>query len=136
MVATTRGRKSTRAVVRREVNIGGGVTVDPLRVKVANLIDALGSKSKVAEFLDVSRSQPGKWLSGEETPNPRARRLIYDLDYVWTRLTDARTAKVARIWLMSPNGFLGGALPMVWLRTRGPEAVVGAINGEDAGSYP
>lgn len=111
------------------------IDIDPLRVKIAVLTDAFGSKSMAAEFLGVARSQPGKWLSGKERPNPRARRLIQDFDYVWDRLTDERSPEIANLWLNSPNSFLGGSTPITWLKTRGPEDVVGAVDAEEAGSF-
>lgn len=52
------------------------------------------------------------------------------------RLVDDRPPDVANIWLHSPNAFLGGVTPIDWLRTRGPEDVVGALDAEEAGSYP
>src|SRR3954451_1137495 len=112
------------------------VAVESLRVKVAVVTQAFGSKASAAEFLGVSRSQPGKWLAGEERPNPRARRLIQDFDYVWDRLTDDRSPDSAHVWLRSANAFLRGAAPLTWLRTRGPDEVIAAIDAEEAGSYP
>ncbi len=109
------------------------VEIDPIRVKVAVVAEALGSKARAAEYLDVARSQPGKWLSGEERPNPRARRLIQD--FVWGRLTDERSPEVAELWLSSPNAFLDGTTPINWMKTRGAEDVVGAIDAEEAGSF-
>ena len=111
------------------------VAVDPFRVKVAVIAEAFGSKAKAAEFLGVARSQPGKWLSGIERPGPRARRKIQDFDYVWDRLVDERTHAAARIWLESPNAFLNGSTPLSWLKLRGAEQVVSAIDAEESGSY-
>ncbi|MGI8808489.1 MAG: antitoxin Xre/MbcA/ParS toxin-binding domain-containing protein [Acidimicrobiales bacterium] len=111
------------------------VDVDPLLVKIAVVTDALGSQAKTAEFLDVARSQPGKWLAGHERPNPRARRLIQDLEYIWDRITDDRSRSAAHIWLGSANAFLDGATPLTWLKTRGPDDVIAAIDAEEAGSY-
>lgn len=113
----------------------GTVTIDPLRVKIAVVADAFGSKSKAAEFLGVARSQPGKWLSGQERPHPRARRQIQDFEYVWDRLTDERAPEAAQLWLASPNAFLNGASPLTWLKTRGAEDVIAAIEAEEAGSF-
>ena len=109
--------------------------VEPLRVKIAVVTKAFGSNTKAAEFLGVSRSQPGKWLSGEERPHPRARRLIQDFDYVWDRLTDDRSPELAQVWLGSANAYLNGATPLTWLKTRGPDEVIAAIDAEEAGSY-
>lgn len=111
------------------------VDVDPLRVKIAVVTNALGSQSRTAEFLGVARSQPGKWLAGEERPNPRARRLIQDFEYIWARLTDDRSPAAAEVWLRSPNAFLRGATPLVWLKRLGPNEVVAALDAEEAGSY-
>lgn len=123
--------------VRRSTGSGTGSAVDiePLRVKIAVVTGALGSNASAAEFLGVARSQPGKWLAGEERPNPRARRLIQDLDYVWDRITDDRSPEAAHIWLRSANAFLRGATPLTWLKTRGPDDVIAAIDAEEAGSY-
>lgn len=114
---------------------GGEVSVDPLRVKIMVVTEAFGSKSKAAEFLGVARSQPGKWLSGEERPHPRARRQIQDFDYVWDRLTDDRPVDAALVWLSSANAFLSGATPLTWLKTRSAEAVIVAIDAEESGSF-
>lgn len=111
------------------------VDVDPLLVKIAVVTDALGSQSKTAEFLGVARSQPGKWLAGQERPNPRARRLIQDLEYVWDRITDDRSRDAAHVWLGSANAFLDGATPLTWLKARGPDDVIAAIDAEEAGSF-
>ena len=105
------------------------------RVKIAAAINALGGKSRLAEYLGVARSQPGKWLAGAERPNPQARRLIMDLDYVWNRLTDEQAPAAARIWLDSPNGFLDRATPLAWLLRWGPSDLIGAFNAHEAGSY-
>jgi hypothetical protein len=126
--------KSDRRVTVK-VGAGRGVVIDPLQVKVAVVTEALGSQAKAAEFLDVARSQPGRWLRGEERPNPTARRRIQDFDYVWDRLTSERSAESAALWLRSPNSFLDGIDPLTWLRTRGPDQVVAAVDAEEAGSY-
>jgi hypothetical protein len=39
------------------------------------------------------------------------------------------------VWLRSANGHLNGATPLVWLRTRGPDGLIAAIDAEEAGSY-
>lgn len=111
------------------------VDVDPLLVKIAVVTEALGSQARTAEFLGVARSQPGRWLAGQERPNPTARRLIQDFEYVWDRITDDRPPEAAHIWLASANAFLDGATPLSWLKSRGPDDVIAAIDAEEAGSY-
>ncbi len=128
-------RPAKATAVRSLTSNGAAIDVDPLLVKIAVVADALGSNAKTAEFLGVARSQPGKWLAGHERPNPRARRLIRDLEYVWDRMTDDRSPEAAHIWLRSANAFLGGATPLTWLKSRGPDDVIAAIDAEEAGSY-
>lgn len=119
---------------------GGGSSVprgfDPFQVKVLVTTESvLGSKAEAARYFDVARSQPGRWINGTERPNPRARRLIQDLDYVWDRLTDERRPEAANIWLRSPNAYLNGVAPLSWLKARGAEEIIAAIDAEEAGSY-
>ncbi len=131
----TYGQKSVRVPRSGAKLPAGAVEVDPLRVKVAMVTGALGSFAKTADFLGVARSQPGRWLAGDESPNPRARRLIQDFEYVWDRLTDDRPPDAAHIWLRSANAFLKGATPLTRLKTHGPDEVIAAIDAEEAGSY-
>jgi len=105
-----------------------------LRVKVGSLTSAFGSNTAAAEFLGVTRGQPGKWMSGAERPSPDVERLILDFDYVWDRLTAVRSARSANVWLQSANSFLGGARPVDAIRFRGPESVIGALDSGEAGS--
>ena len=113
-----------------------GYAVDPLQIKaLVTTMSVLGSQTAAARFFEVARSQPGRWIKGTERPNPRARRLIQDLDYVWDRLTDDRGREAANIWLRSPNAFLDGVTPLGWLKSRGAHEVIAAIDAEEAGSY-
>ena len=109
--------------------------VDPMRVKVARIRDVMGSSARLAAFLNVARSQPGRWIQGVEHPNPAAARRIKDFEYVWDRASDEMHLDVARIWLESPNAHLGGATPLAVLETRGPAEVIAALDAEAAGSF-
>lgn len=109
--------------------------VRPISVKVAHVREFFGSNAKIAEFLSVARSQPGRWITGKEVPNPDAARRIKDFEYVWDRATDEMERADARIWLESANPLLGGATPLAVLESRGPAEVIGALDAEVAGSY-
>ncbi len=109
--------------------------LDPMRVKVARMIEMMGSGARLAGFLHVARSQPGRWARGEERPNPAAARRIKDIEYLWDRATDEMAPEDARIWLESANAHLGGATPLTVLETRGPAEVIAALDAEAAGSY-
>jgi hypothetical protein len=99
------------------------------------LIDTFGSATAVAHLLEVSRSQPGKWRSGEESPGPAASTLIVDLDHVMARATLLWPADVAKRWLVGTEPFLNGARPIDVLRTRGSREVIEALDAVTAGAY-
>jgi hypothetical protein len=95
--------------------------------KLATAILALGSNT-VAELLGVSRSQPGRWARGEEGISPGNQAGIIDLDFVLSRLLRTMSARLAGIWLVSPNAHLGGARPVDAFRLAGHRLVVDAID--------
>lgn len=114
---------------------GAKLQLAPISVKVAHLREFFGSYARVAEFLSVARTQPGRWVTGEDYPNPDAARRIKDFEYLWDRATDEMHREDARIWLESANPLLSGATPLTVLRTRGPAEVIAALDAEAADSY-
>lgn len=99
------------------------------------LIQALGSQSRVADLLDVSRSQPGKWSKGEESPSPERARELIDLDHVVARVVSWLGADMTISWLNGSNAFLDGARPIDVLRSQGSSEVVDALDAEMSGAY-
>lgn len=91
--------------------------------------------SKLADLLNVARSQPTRWRTGKETPGPQTARLLLDLDYVLARLLLLYPPTVATTWLTSGNGFLDGSRPIDVLRIRGSRDVVDAIDATMAGAF-
>jgi hypothetical protein len=90
--------------------------------------------NRVAELLDVSRSQPSRWRQGKEQLSPESRRRLLDLDYVLSRLLQIYYLPDAEIWLTSFNAHLGGR-PVDVLRLRGVGPVIQAIDAEAEGAY-
>ena len=105
-----------------------------VRRRLSWLVSVLGN-NRVAELLQVSRSQPSRWRTGKEGLAVESRRAVIDLDYIVTRLQEVYVPEVARIWLTSPNAFLGGGTPVEALRQRGVLDVIAAIDAEAAGAY-
>jgi hypothetical protein len=99
------------------------------------LIRALGSQSRVAELLEVSRSQPGKWSKGEESPSPERARELIDLDHVVARVVSWLGPDMTISWLNGSNAFLDGARPIDVLRVRGSSEVIDALDAEMSGAY-
>jgi hypothetical protein len=98
------------------------------------VIRVLGNQ-RVADLLRVSKSQPSRWKSGEETPGPAAARRLVDLDHVLARLALVWDESLAADWLTTPNGFLEGATPMQVIESRGTAEVIEAIDAEAEAAY-
>jgi len=105
-----------------------------VRRRLSWLVSVLGN-NRVAELLQVSRSQPSRWRTGKEGLAAESRRAVIDLDYIITRLHEVYVPEVAKVWLTSPNAFLGGGTPVETLRQRGVLDVIAAIDAEAAGAY-
>ena len=105
-----------------------------VRQRLDWLVTALGN-NKVAELLGVNRSQPSRWRSGKEGLAAENQHALLDLDYVVARVHQVWVPEVAKIWLTSPNAFLGGGTPVETLKQRGVLDVIAAIDAEAAGAY-
>ena len=115
------------------VRTGHGLSLPQQRA--AFLIDSLGTQSRLAELLEVSRSQPGRWSKGEETPSPAHARELIDLDHVVARVVSWLGSDMTMSWLNGPNAFLDGARPIEVLRTRGSSEVIDALDAEMSGAF-
>lgn len=105
-----------------------------VRPKLANAVRALGNNT-VADLLGVSRSQPGRWVRGEEGISGDNQAAILDLDFVLSVLLRTMSPATAGIWLVSPNEFLNGARPVDALRLDGHRHVVDAIQAYAEGAF-
>jgi hypothetical protein len=105
----------------------------PAGKRLEGLVRAVGN-NRVAELLQVSRSQPSRWRSGKEGIGPESMRKVLDLDYVLSRLSQLYPADVADTWLRSFNAHLG-ARPIDVLMLRGAGPVVEAIDAEAEGAF-
>jgi uncharacterized protein (DUF2384 family) len=99
------------------------------------LLNNFGGVTKLANALDVSKSQPSRWRTGEEVPGPEAAGRLLDLDHVFAYAMQAWDPSVVTDWLESPNGFLAHARPIDVLRQRGASEVVDAIRATISGAY-
>lgn len=106
-----------------------------IQVRANFLIQAVGGQTRLAELLEVSRSQPGRWSKGEEMPSPARERALLDLDHVLARATVWLGADTALTWLNGRNAFLEGARPIDVLRTRGSSEVIDAMDAEISGAF-
>lgn len=135
-VVTSRDGRVVKVVSGQKVVVTGPRSHALPAAKVASAVELFGTKTDLAGYLGVSKTQPGRWIKGAEIPTPSTARLVTDLDYVWARITTAMGEDAAHVWLRSANPFLRGATPLDWLKKHGPSDVIGAFDAVEAGSYP
>ena len=100
------------------------------------VVEVVGGTRRTADLLDVSPSQPSRWVAGLSVPGPAQARMLVDLEHVLTHaLLVWSDDAVARDWLTSPNAHLDGARPVDWIRVHGTAEVVDALRAEAAGAY-
>ncbi|MDP7739695.1 MbcA/ParS/Xre antitoxin family protein [Mycobacterium paragordonae] len=103
---------------------------DPLAIQRVEYLSATFSRAELARWIGVSPSQTSRWASGKERPGPAAAPALIDLEHVYSRARLVWGEQAARIWLESPNVFLGGARPIDVLLTDGPARVLEALDAE------
>lgn len=116
------------------LKVGPGVTIQ-IADRAGAVAAALGSKAQLASMLEVSPSQPTRWIDGSESPNSENARVIVDLDHVIARAGLLWKPSVIGSWLNGSNAFLDGARPIDVLRTTGSAPVIDALDQELAGGY-
>lgn len=106
---------------------------DPLAAsRVRYLADVLGG-AQLAALIGVNRSQPSRWMTGEERPGPTAAPLLIDLEHVIARTRLVWGEAAAATWLNSANSYLQGARPIDVLQLAGPAPVLDALDAETWG---
>lgn len=96
--------------------------------RVEFLIGVLGTATKVAECLHVSRQLLSKWRTGSATPTPTQLRLLIHLDFIVARASLVFEGPVVLVWLKGPNSYLEGARPIDVLHVRGVREVPDAVD--------
>lgn len=106
---------------------------DPLSaIRVKYLADAFGGAG-LAAIVGVNRSQPTRWIKGDERPGPTAAPLLIDLEHVLARARLVWGETAARTWLESANVYLDGGRPIDVLQLSGPAPVLEALDAETWG---
>jgi DNA-binding transcriptional regulator YdaS (Cro superfamily) len=136
MAPSTRTR--SRARVQRHIASSKGAqspALDSLTARMKHLTDVLGSQAKLADWLEVSRSQPSRWTKGLTTPSTDAAEAIANLDFITTRAALVWDRSVVPDWLRGHNAFLGGATPLEMIRRGRTAEVLQALEAEASGAY-
>lgn len=131
-----RSVSTTKRAVIGNLAIATQPADDPLApLRVSYLVDAFGGAAQLARIIGVNRSQPSRWISGEERPGGRTAPLIIDLEHVVSRARLVWGDPAATTWLESANSYLAGARPLDVLLSEGPGRVLDALDAVAAGSF-
>lgn len=125
--ARARRRATSRSTKKRHLFVVGE------EERLERLVEGFGS-NRVADLLEVSRSQPSRWRRGQEKLGPTSRRRVLDVDYVISRLLQLYPREQAEIWLTSHNAHLGGR-PLDVLHLKGVAPVIAALDAEAEGAF-
>lgn len=103
---------------------------DPLSAeRVRYLAEEFGG-TQLAAIVGVNKSQPSRWIKGDERPGPGAAPLLIDLEHVLARARLVWGETAARTWLESTNSYLDGARPIDVLQLSGPSRLLDALDAE------
>ena len=104
-------------------------TLEPIiSSRIELLVGALGSATKVAEHLRISRPLLKKWRTGTVMPSPAQLRLLIHLDHVVARASLFLERPAVIEWLDGSNSYLEGARPIDVLHVRGIHPVLDALD--------
>lgn len=99
--------------------------------RVEFVIGVLGTATKVAECLHVSRPLLSKWRTGSAMPTPKQLRLLVDFDFIVARASLVFEGPAVLHWLKGPNSYLEGARPIDVLHVRGVREVLDAVDAAE-----
>ncbi len=107
-------------------------------VAVAQKVEALSkdfrSQRRLAELLDVSPAQIGRWIRGQGIDPENAER-VEVLEAAMTQLLRVYDPETADAWLHGTNPFLRNRRPIDVVRAGRLDEVLGAIQAARAGSF-
>jgi hypothetical protein len=132
-MARTKNAGTAHGAARKASSARSQGAVVPMEDKLEQLVVGLGN-NRVAELLDVSRSQPSRWRSRKEGMTSEHERRVVDLEYVMARLLSLYPREVAQTWLLSHNAHLGSR-PIDVLKLSGALPLIAAIDAEEQGAF-
>ncbi|NDV09191.1 DUF2384 domain-containing protein [Rhodococcus sp. IEGM 248] len=103
---------------------------DPLSAERVRYLTGAFGGTRLAAIVGVNRSQPSRWIKGQERPGPAAAPLLIDLEHVLARARLVWGETAAHTWLESANAYLDGARPLDVLQLSGPAPVLEALDAE------
>lgn len=95
----------------------------------------LGSQTRVAEILGVSRSRVSRWLKQGEEPDRENRRKVEGLEFVLARALSFMNPETVVAWLNGSEPFLRHHRPIDYLAQGRITEVLRALDAFQAGSF-
>ena len=108
-----------------------GTFADLVATRTELLVQALGSATRVADCLGVSRTVVSRWRAATLLPTLEQARLLVDLDHVVARASIIFEPPVVWNWLSGSSSYLQGARPIDVLQIRGAADVVQALDAAE-----
>ncbi|MCW2738004.1 MAG: hypothetical protein JWN97_2648 [Nocardioides sp.] len=99
-----------------------------MATRIDLLVAALGSATRVAECLGVTRLLLTKWRAGKVMPTPAQAKLLVQLDHVVARASLIYVPELINDWLTGHDSYLEGARPIDVLHIRGIAEVLEALD--------
>lgn len=130
--AARRGKAPAKTVTVNLAGLKEAPDYGPMAI-TQRLVNALGNNA-VAALLGVSKDRPGRWVSGQDTPNEENRAQLADLDALVSHLHSAFTPAQARLWLEGQDPHLG-ARPIDVYRLEGAAPLLEAIRAFKQGAF-
>lgn len=104
------------------------------RLKLAALVEDMGSQAQVARALEVDRSRVSRWLADEE-PDRENLLKLEAVEFALSRLQLTYQRPTALKWLYGFNAHLGDARPIDLLNRGRVSDVLRAIEADETGAY-
>lgn len=108
-----------------------GTFEDLVATRTELLVQALGSVTRVADCLGVSRTVVSRWRAGTLLPTLAQARLLVDLDHVVARASIIFEPPAVWNWVTGSNSYLQGARPIDVLQIRGAGDVIRALDAAE-----
>ena len=100
---------------------------------IAQKLDAIQQKAAmrsvdVANVAKVRQETVSRWRSGKSFPQPETQKILLELEYVADRLSEFYSPQEARLWLLSRQKILQGAVPAELIQAGKTDDVIRVID--------
>lgn len=107
---------------------------------IARKLDSIQKKSAmrlidIANMLGARPETVSRWNQGKAFPRPDTQKLLLELEYIVDEISDFYEPQDARLWLISRQKLLDGAVPAELIQEGRTEEVIQMIDQLRDGVY-